>query len=116
MVSQFRTVTTKAGRRPGAKLGIVTLALIDTDCDPDLVDLPIPGNDDGIRSIEIIVRQLADAIIEGTAASVTKDAKQPTASTSTPAPEAEKGDEAPQASEEAAEKVVGQVSNPAPPE
>jgi len=98
--------------REARKLGIVTLALIDTDCDPDLVDLPIPGNDDGIRSIEIIVRQLADAIIEGTAASVTKDAKQPT----TPAPEAEKGDEAPQASEEAAEKVVGQVSNPAPPE
>ena len=63
--------------REARKLGIVTLALIDTDCDPDLVDLPIPGNDDGIRSIEIIVRQLADAIIEGRAAAVTKDAKQP---------------------------------------
>ena len=57
------------------KLGIVTLALIDTDCDPDVVDLPIPGNDDGLRSIEIIVRQLADAIIEGKAAAVTKQAK-----------------------------------------
>lgn len=44
------------------KLGITTVALIDTDCDPDLVDLPIPGNDDGIRSIEIVVRHLADAI------------------------------------------------------
>jgi small subunit ribosomal protein S2 len=44
------------------KLGITTVALIDTDCDPDEVDLPIPGNDDGIRSIEIIIRQLADAV------------------------------------------------------
>jgi len=48
--------------REARKLGITTLALIDTDCDPDQVDLPIPGNDDGIRSVEVIVRQLADAI------------------------------------------------------
>lgn len=49
------------------KLGVTTVALIDTDSDPDMVDLPIPGNDDSIRSIELIVRQLADAIIEGKA-------------------------------------------------
>jgi small subunit ribosomal protein S2 len=49
------------------KLGVTTVALIDTDSDPDTVDLPIPGNDDSIRSIELIVRQLADAIIEGKA-------------------------------------------------
>ncbi|GHT46510.1 30S ribosomal protein S2 [Planctomycetales bacterium] len=47
------------------KLGVVTIGLIDTNSDPDLIDLPIPGNDDSIRSIEIIVRQLADAIAEG---------------------------------------------------
>ena len=47
------------------KLGIVTVALIDTDSDPDEIDLPIPGNDDSIRSIEVIMRCLADAIIEG---------------------------------------------------
>ncbi|MBI3836367.1 MAG: 30S ribosomal protein S2 [Planctomycetia bacterium] len=47
------------------KLGITTVALIDTDSDPDVVDLPIPGNDDSIRSIELIVQQLADAILEG---------------------------------------------------
>lgn len=47
------------------KLGVATVALIDTDCDPDLVDLPIPGNDDSMRSIEIVVRMLADAIIAG---------------------------------------------------
>jgi small subunit ribosomal protein S2 len=47
------------------KLGVATIALIDTDCDPDLVDLPIPGNDDSMRSIEIVVRMLADAIVAG---------------------------------------------------
>ena len=47
------------------KLGITTLALIDTDCDPDEVDLPIPGNDDGIRSIELIAKHLADAVLLG---------------------------------------------------
>ncbi len=46
-------------------LGITTVALIDTDCDPKLVDLPIPGNDDGIRSIELILSHLADAVIAG---------------------------------------------------
>ena len=51
--------------REARKLGISTVALIDTDCDPDEVDLPIPGNDDSIRSIELIVRLLADAVIEG---------------------------------------------------
>ena len=49
------------------KLGITTLALIDTDCDPDLVDLPIPGNDDGIRSIELVVSELAAAAAVGAA-------------------------------------------------
>ncbi len=49
------------------KLGITTAALIDTDCDPDVVDLPIPGNDDSIRSIELIVTLLADAIMAGKA-------------------------------------------------
>jgi small subunit ribosomal protein S2 len=50
-------------------MGITTVSLIDTDCDPDLVDLPIPGNDDGIRSIELISRHLAEAIIVGSASS-----------------------------------------------
>lgn len=54
-------------------LGITTVSLIDTDCDPDLVDLPIPGNDDGIRSIELIVGELADAVIAGAANFVTTD-------------------------------------------
>jgi small subunit ribosomal protein S2 len=49
------------------KLGITTVSLIDTDSNPDDVDLPIPGNDDSIRSIELIVSQLADAVLAGKA-------------------------------------------------
>jgi len=51
--------------RESRALGVTSLALIDTDCDPDLVDLPVPGNDDGIRSIEVMTRLLADAVLEG---------------------------------------------------
>ena len=49
------------------KLGIKVVALLDTDCDPDDVDLPIPGNDDSMRSIELVVKRLMEAIIEGKA-------------------------------------------------
>ncbi len=49
------------------RMGVTTVALIDTDSDPDCVDLPIPGNDDSIRSIELILAKLADAILEGRA-------------------------------------------------
>ena len=51
--------------REAKNLGITTCALIDTDCDPDEVDLPIPGNDDGIRSIETILQHISDAVIAG---------------------------------------------------
>jgi small subunit ribosomal protein S2 len=47
------------------KLGVTTVALIDTDSDPELIDLPIPGNDDAMRAIEIIMKELADSAIEG---------------------------------------------------
>lgn len=50
------------------RMGVTTVALIDTDSDPDPVDLPIPGNDDSIRSIEVILAKLADAVLEGAAA------------------------------------------------
>jgi small subunit ribosomal protein S2 len=49
------------------RMGVTTVALIDTDSDPDVVDLPIPGNDDSIRSIEIVLHALADAVLEGKA-------------------------------------------------
>jgi small subunit ribosomal protein S2 len=50
------------------RMGVTTVALIDTDSDPDTVDLPIPGNDDSIRSIELVLAKLADAVLEGRAA------------------------------------------------
>ena len=50
------------------RMGVATVALIDTDSDPDVVDLPIPGNDDSIRSIELVLGKLADAVLEGKAA------------------------------------------------
>lgn len=50
------------------RMGVTTLALIDTDSDPDTVDLPIPGNDDSIRSIDLILAKMADAVMEGRAA------------------------------------------------
>jgi small subunit ribosomal protein S2 len=47
------------------KLNIPIVSLLDTNCDPDLVDIPVPANDDAIRSIKLILSKLADAIYEG---------------------------------------------------
>lgn len=47
------------------KLKIPIVSLLDTNCDPDVVDIPIPANDDAIRSIKLIIGKLADAIYEG---------------------------------------------------
>lgn len=47
------------------RLGIPCISIIDTNCDPDDVDLPIPGNDDAIRAIDLYTRLVADAVIEG---------------------------------------------------
>jgi small subunit ribosomal protein S2 len=47
------------------KLGIPIIAITDTNCDPDLVDYVIPGNDDAIRSIKLITQRIGDAVIEG---------------------------------------------------
>jgi small subunit ribosomal protein S2 len=51
----------------GHKIGAATVALIDSDGDPDEIDVAIPGNDDSIKVVRIIVSKLADAIIEGKA-------------------------------------------------
>jgi small subunit ribosomal protein S2 len=47
------------------KLGIPTICLIDTDGDPDYADIPIPGNDDAMRAVDLVVSTLADAVEEG---------------------------------------------------
>ena len=46
------------------KLGIPTVALVDTNCDPSGIDYVIPGNDDAIRSVKLIASAIADAVIE----------------------------------------------------
>ena len=47
------------------KLGIPVVAILDTNCDPDEVNFPIPGNDDAIRSVALLTRVVADAVAEG---------------------------------------------------
>ncbi|HKD98646.1 MAG TPA: 30S ribosomal protein S2, partial [Micromonosporaceae bacterium] len=47
------------------KLGIPVIAVLDTNCDPDEVDFPIPGNDDAIRSAALLTRVIADAVAAG---------------------------------------------------
>jgi len=47
------------------KLNIPVVAILDTNCDPDEVDFPIPGNDDAIRSVNLLTRVVADAVAEG---------------------------------------------------
>lgn len=47
------------------KLGIPVVAVVDTNCDPDMVDHPIPGNDDALRAIRLFANKIADAMIEG---------------------------------------------------
>lgn len=51
--------------REARNLGIPTICLIDTDGDPDLADIPIPGNDDSMRAIDIVIRELCAAVQEG---------------------------------------------------
>ncbi|TDA67214.1 MAG: 30S ribosomal protein S2 [Clostridia bacterium] len=47
------------------KLGIPTLAIVDTNCDPDEIDYVIPGNDDAIRAVKLLTAKMADAVLEG---------------------------------------------------
>ena len=47
------------------KLGITIISILDTNCDPNVVDIPIPANDDAIRSIKLIISSLSDAILTG---------------------------------------------------
>ena len=54
------------------KLNIPIFSIVDTNCDPDLIDYPIPANDDAVKSIEIITKTIADAALEGNQVSKTK--------------------------------------------
>ena len=59
------------------KLGIPVVAILDTNCDPDVVDYPIPANDDAIRSVDVLTRVVASAVAEGLKArSAAKEGKK----------------------------------------
>ena len=62
IVDQKREMT---AIRECRKLGIPIISILDTNCDPDLVDIPIPGNDDAVRSIKLILTSLTDSINRG---------------------------------------------------
>ena len=59
--TRIQHITVKEANR----LGIPVVALVDTNCDPEGVDYPIPGNDDAIRSLKLFTAQIADACLEG---------------------------------------------------
>ncbi|MEL6444955.1 MAG: 30S ribosomal protein S2 [Bacteroidota bacterium] len=58
------------------KLGIPVIAMVDTNVDPDLVDFPVPANDDAMKSIQLATRTIADAVMEGRKASELKRAEE----------------------------------------
>ena len=62
IIDQKREIT---AIRECKKLGIPIVSIIDTNCDPDLIDIPIPGNDDAIKSVKLILNELTDSIIKG---------------------------------------------------
>ena len=61
----FSCVGSISSALPKSVLAPIKSSILDTNCDPDLVDIPIPGNDDAVRSIKLILKSLTDSIIKG---------------------------------------------------
>jgi small subunit ribosomal protein S2 len=59
------TVRESIAVQEAKKLGITVVAIADSNCDPDVIDYPIPGNDDAIKSIKLLTSKIADAVLEG---------------------------------------------------
>jgi small subunit ribosomal protein S2 len=70
----------------GRRLGIPIVAIVDTNCDPDLVDYPIPGNDDAIRSVRLILSAVTNAISVAKAEYDSKYGRNKAAAEPAPAP------------------------------
>lgn len=104
--------------REARKLGIKVIAIIDTDCDPDLVDYKIPGNDDAIRAIRLFCSLMAEAVREGQALGdqARMEAEAARAEEAARAKEAEEGESAggEAAGESAADEAVAEPSPEAP--
>jgi len=78
----------------GKRLGIPIGAMVDTNCDPDMVDYPIPGNDDAIKSVQLITRAISDVILEhATAAAAAEEMAAKDEQAAAPAPAASEGGE-----------------------
>jgi small subunit ribosomal protein S2 len=90
------------------KLGIPILAIVDTNCDPDLIDMVIPGNDDAIRSIRLFASKIADAVIEGQQLVGTGEVGVVQAPAETEQTPAAAREEAPAAEEQAADDTVSE--------
>lgn len=73
MIFVIDAVKEKIAVTEARRLGIPVIAPIDTNCDPDLIDYPIPGNDDAIRSIQLFCKEMAEAITEGRSMSAKDD-------------------------------------------
>lgn len=59
--------------KEAAKMNVPVVAILDTDCDPGLIDIPIPGNDDALRSVSLLLHQLVDSAVNGKANMVAED-------------------------------------------
>jgi small subunit ribosomal protein S2 len=94
------------------KLGMPAVAIVDSNCDPDVIDFVIPGNDDAIRSVALLCRVMADAVAEGRYIAQNRPKAQAAAEKAAPAPAAEApaaeatAEEAPAASGAPAEEPV----------
>ncbi|HCJ55548.1 MULTISPECIES: 30S ribosomal protein S2 [Glutamicibacter] len=102
------------------KLGIPVVAILDTNCDPDEVTYPIPGNDDAIRSVNLLTRVVADAVAEGLiaknnkAAGKTEGAAEPMAEWERELLEGEKAKAEAPAAEAATEAPAADAATEAP--
>ncbi|MBP2025481.1 30S ribosomal protein S2 [Peptoniphilus stercorisuis] len=57
-------------------LGIPIVGIVDTNCDPDEIDYPIPGNDDAIRAVKLVTETIANAVLEGKQGTQTEDSEE----------------------------------------
>ena len=102
------------------RLNVPVIAIVDTNCDPEGIDFPIPGNDDAIRAIEVVVNYLVDAIVEGKSQVAKKSApktegEKPAKKAKTEQPKAEAAP-AEENAEEVVEEAVTVVASASPEE
>jgi small subunit ribosomal protein S2 len=103
--------------REARRLGLPVVALVDTNCDPDEADYVIPGNDDAIRSCDLVVRVIADGIAAGQQKATPADFARPAANgAAAETEEAVQADETPAAEEPAPAEEPPAVEEPAPAE